>query len=228
MLKVLFFDAFRTLFDTKDTHIEAVRLIFETQNVTGVDIEAFHNKWDEYILENWTAPGGFRLQWPMFEECLARAFEHFGISHGDAAAGNKLWLELVAGAPPFPEARRVVGPLQKQYRTAIVSNSDNFEMKICLERLALDFDAVFTSEDARCYKPRPEIFKMALEYFQAAPQEAIMIGDSWTADVQGAAAAGLRCVWINRTGRDTPSGGAQPVAVLPDLNDLPHVLETLK
>lgn len=227
MLKLLLFDAFRTLFDTYDTHTRAVRMIFETQGIAGVDVEAFHHKWDEYIVEKWRAPGAFELQWPMFEDCLARTFAHFGVAHGDAAAGNRLWLDLVAASPPFPETAEVVQPLSRQYKTAIVSNSDNFEMEICLSRLNLKFDAVFTSEDVRSYKPRPEIFLAALEHFGASPDDAIMIGDSLNADVAGAHNAGIRAVWINRTGRTLPPGGPEPEFTLPDLTGLPKILESI-
>jgi FMN phosphatase YigB (HAD superfamily) len=32
------------------------------------------------------------------------------------------------------------------------------------------------------------------------PEETVMIGDSWTADVEGARSAGIRAIWFNRTG----------------------------
>lgn len=228
MLKLLLFDAFRTLFDTKDTHTVAVRRILESQNITGIDIEAFHRQWDVFIVEQWSADGPFRLQWDMFEDCLDRTFRHFEAVRYDARAGIEIWKDLVASAPPFPEAAPVLAALNGSYRTAIVSNSDNFEMDICLSRLGADFDAVFTSENVRSYKPRPELFQAALEEFGARPDEAIMIGDSLNADVAGAHNAGLRAVWINRGGGAPKPGGPVPDFTLPDLTGLPALLQSLQ
>jgi 2-haloacid dehalogenase len=226
MIKVLFFDAFRTLFDTFKTHTEATRLILEHEKL-DVDFNEFHDKWDERIMERWRADEPFRLLWPIFEDCLIDTFEYCGAKNYDAAAGIKMWLDLVASAPPFPETVAVVEPLSRQYKTAIVSNSDNFEMKLCLERLGLNFDAVFTSEDVRSYKPRVEIFQAALAHFDASPDEAVMIGDSLSADVEGARNAGLKSIWINRTGKEIPPGKPRPDFTLPDLKGLPEILAAM-
>ena len=60
------------------------------------------------------------------------------------------------------------------------------------------------SEEAGVSKPHPRIFEIALERAGAAAAEAVMLGDSWTNDVEGARAAGIRAVWFNRDGRDAP------------------------
>ena len=47
-----------------------------------------------------------------------------------------------------------------------------------------------------------------------------MVGDSLDRDVEGARAAGLRAVWINRTGQPRPDG----VTAITTLAELPAVL----
>jgi len=49
-------------------------------------------------------------------------------------------------------------------------------------------------------KPDPDIFLAACEALGVAPQEAVYVGDDVLLDVQGAQQAGLRAVWLNRTG----------------------------
>ena len=48
-----------------------------------------------------------------------------------------------------------------------------------------------------------------------------MVGDSLANDVDGALAAGLRAVWLNRDGRDRPPGrpGVVEIASLTELAD---------
>jgi putative hydrolase of the HAD superfamily len=60
------------------------------------------------------------------------------------------------------------------------------------------------SEEAGVSKPDPRIFEMALERANARAGEAVMVGDSWANDVEGARAAGIRAVWFNRDGRLAP------------------------
>ena len=47
-------------------------------------------------------------------------------------------------------------------------------------------------------KPNPAFFRMALEAGGAEPHEALMVGDSYRADVRGAWAAGMDAVWLDR------------------------------
>ena len=50
-------------------------------------------------------------------------------------------------------------------------------------------------------KPDPRIFAIALERLGCAAADAVMIGDSWPADIEGARAAGVRAIWFNRSGQ---------------------------
>ncbi len=223
MIKALFFDAFRTLFDSFKTHIDATVMILERRGL-DIDPDAFHEKWDEYILAGWK-DGEFMLQWPMFEECLGKTFEHFGVMEYDAKADIQCWLDLVAGAPVFPEAAQVLQELEEKYIIAILSNTDNFEIGMCLRRHPLPVRHVFTSEDARCYKPNRRIFDDALAAAGVSAAEAVMIGDSQFADVTGAYNAGIKSIWINRTGKEPRPGLPLPDAELPDLMGVPAVIE---
>jgi HAD superfamily hydrolase (TIGR01549 family) len=49
-------------------------------------------------------------------------------------------------------------------------------------------------------KPDPAIFLAACAALDVAPQDAVYVGDDILLDVQGAQRAGLRAVWLNRTG----------------------------
>jgi len=74
---------------------------------------------------------------------------------------------------------------------------------------------VFTSEDARAYKPRRELFDLALGETGLRPEEVIHIGDSLSSDVGGAASAGIRALWLNRSGKAAPEG-VDRIAALPE------------
>jgi len=71
--------------------------------------------------------------------------------------------------------------------------------------LASFVDALVVSEEAGMSKPDPEIFRIALDRVGAPADHAVMLGDSWAADIVGAVRAGIRPVWFNPGRKPRPS-----------------------
>ncbi len=112
----------------------------------------------------------------------------------------------VPGAAPLVEALRRAGVL-----LVIVTNNVTSEQRLKLDRCGLSpyVDALVTSEDVGATKPDVQIFAAGLQAAGAAAGDAVMIGDSWATDVDGALGAGLRAVWLNRTGSRAPRDAAR-------------------
>ena len=108
----------------------------------------------------------------------------------------------VAGAPALLAA------ITSYARIAIVSNNLLEEQQEKLRTCGMDefVDALVVSEVAGTSKPDPAIFRLALDRLHALPGGAVMVGDSWAADVVGARAAGLRAIWFNPDGALAPAG----------------------
>lgn len=106
----------------------------------------------------------------------------------------------VAGAAEFLEAVRA------RATVVVVSNNLLEEQQDKLRHCALDrhVDVLVVSEEVGVSKPEARIYEVALERAGARADEAVMLGDSWVNDVEGARAAGIRAVWFNRDGRDAP------------------------
>ena len=68
-----------------------------------------------------------------------------------------------------------------------VSNIDRTDLDAALthHELAGYFTHLVTSQDARAYKPRPELFTTALGLLGLGPHEVIHVGDSLASDVAG-------------------------------------------
>ncbi len=103
---------------------------------------------------------------------------------------------------------------ERGLRIFCVSNWD-YELGEVLERIGLAdlLDGVVTSAGAGVRKPDPAIFEVALRAAGCTAAEAIHIGDS-DEDVEGARAAGIDVLRIDRDGA---SGGAGDVTSLADL-----------
>jgi putative hydrolase of the HAD superfamily len=67
--------------------------------------------------------------------------------------------------------------------------------------LARHFSTVHISSRVGAAKPDAAIFHAALAAHGIHPHEAVYVGDSLRDDARGAAAAGLRAVWLDRTDR---------------------------
>lgn len=88
----------------------------------------------------------------------------------------------------------------------VVSNIDTDDVMKAIAYHGLKPAGVFTSEDAKSYKPRKEIFELALKETGLNADEVIHIGDSISSDVKGASALGIRTLWLNRFDKVVPDG----------------------
>jgi 2-haloacid dehalogenase/putative hydrolase of the HAD superfamily len=102
----------------------------------------------------------------------------------------------------------------------VVSNADRADLEAAVARLGLPVAGVCTSEDARSYKPHPEIFEEALRRTGWRREAVVHVGDSLHSDVGGAIVAGLRCAWVNRAHRIHDIGTHVPDFELRGLSDL--------
>ena len=84
-------------------------------------------------------------------------------------------------------------------KLAVVSNFDS-RLDRLLETLLLRqwFTAVLISSRCGVAKPDPRLFHLALERLELSPHEVWHLADS-AADLQGARAAGIRCILVQRT-----------------------------
>lgn len=106
----------------------------------------------------------------------------------------------VEGAPALLRA------LHGRVKVGVVSNNHTAEQREKIQAIGIAgyLDFVLTSEDVGVEKPKPAIFHAALARAGAKPEEAVMVGDSWPADIVGARSAGIPAVWLNRRGFARP------------------------
>ncbi len=140
----------------------------------------------------------------------------------------------------YMEARRamdgaaeLLAELRPHARVAIVTNNllEEQQNKLQYCGLATFVNALVASEDVGVSKPDPAIFRIALERVGALKGDAVMVGDSWQADIAGAHAAGIRAVWFNPHGlpRPAPDYSADEIRSLRPAREIAaRLLERLK
>lgn len=88
----------------------------------------------------------------------------------------------------------------------LVTNSDTGYVEQAVRQCGIVPAGIVTSEMARCPKPHPGIYQLALELSGLAPDQVVHIGDSLQGDALGPAKLGIRTIWLNTEGRPVPQG----------------------
>ena len=101
----------------------------------------------------------------------------------------------------------------------VVSNIDRADLDAAIRHTGLELPLSVTSEDARSYKPRPELFEVGLHQLGLQHHEVLHVGDSWSSDIVGATTLGIGVAWVSEPQRAVPDD-AKIVHRCTDLRDL--------
>jgi putative hydrolase of the HAD superfamily len=135
--------------------------------------------------------------------------------------GERFGTERRARHEVFADVAAGLAELSETYVLALVTNGAS-----CLQREKLAacglgdyFAAVVVSAEFGVGKPDGAIFRYALTQVHCDTKHAVMVGDSLSRDVNGAVAASLGAVCVNRVGRLRPDRlhDAPEAATLSDL-----------
>jgi len=115
-----------------------------------------------------------------------------------------MWNKNMLLAKPFPETIKTLEELKKDYKLAIISNTDNFSLEPVLDKFDLRkyFDAIILSYEAGYLKSNNKMFEEAMKKLGIKKKkECIMVGDSMESDIAGAAKAKIHAVLVDRRNR---------------------------
>jgi putative hydrolase of the HAD superfamily len=103
---------------------------------------------------------------------------------------------------PFPDAPPALGALREEGLTLVCVSNWDCSLAEVLEGCGLGhaLDGVVTSAAAGARKPDPAIFAPALRLAECEPGEALHVGDTPEEDLEGAHAAGIPALLIDRAG----------------------------
>jgi HAD superfamily hydrolase (TIGR01549 family) len=160
-----------------------------------------------------------------FHELLGR----YGVESADAIAEAQNWYQTnrFFGLRLFPDAVETLTVSRRDGRSVgLITNgpADVQRAKIELLDLERHVDFVLISGEFGKAKPDPGIFEEGLRLGGVTADEALFIGDSPEFDIAGACAAGIRSIWVNRTGRGWSYSGCRPDQEVTDLASLRTLL----
>ncbi len=206
------FDAYGTLFDVHSA-------IARHAEDAGAEASRFSEIWRAKQLEyTWTLTlaGQYLDFWTLTEQALDYAFSR--VPAVDRALKPKL-LDAYFYLDAFADARELLQELKSGgQQTAILSNGSPCMLMGAVEAAALTplIDAVLSVDSIRMYKPRPEVYRLAIDRLGCGLDGIVFVSaNRW--DVMGAARFGFRAIWVNRANLPDEYLDAPPAEVVRDL-----------
>ena len=229
MLSLILFDVDDTLMDYKAAESAVLRRIF-AQNGKEADPAALEDLWGL----SWHYWDLHQLSQTWREE-VQREYHrryHAAVLAYCAAMREKYALNMEADAlyerfnafmadavTLYDDALPVLSALQSRFTIGSASNALASSLRARVAAMGIPIEHVFLSEEMGCVKPARAFFEGAARAAGVAPGDCLMVGDSLTSDIAGAAGAGMRTCWINRTGRPL-TGGCTPDYIITSLSEL--------
>ena len=103
-----------------------------------------------------------------YRDLLAIVYRRLAEEWGVAARWDDCvaYGESVGDWPAFADTVEALAYLKRHFKLVILSNVDNRSFAASNARLQVDFDAIYTAEDAGAYKPADVVFDYMLEKLQ--------------------------------------------------------------
>ena len=212
-IRAVLFDLDDTLFDHRGASRAALAEVHR-RHASASDFEAFEGAHVRILEElHLEVLAGTRGLDDARRERFRRVFEAIGMPLSAEDAGAVAAAYRAGYVPSWRAvegAAALVTAIRARARVGVISNNliEETREKLAFCGLTSLVDAVVVSGDEGISKPDPRLFHIALDRLGVTAGETVMFGDSWAADIVGAARAGIRRVWFNPRRRPKPADPA--------------------
>lgn len=150
------------------------------------------------------------------DRCAEEMRRALGLSELDHATARRAMLGALEFRA-YPDVLPALGELRERGLALVVASNWDCSLPEWLAPTGIMelVDGVVTSAEVGAPKPDPRVFERALAIAGVGPPEAIHVGDKVDNDVEGAGAAGVRAVLVQREGEPPP--GVEAVRSLREL-----------
>jgi 2-haloacid dehalogenase len=219
-VKAFAFDAYGTLFDV----LSVTSLCEQLFPGKGVALaQLWRVKQLQYSMMR-SLMGRHRGFWQLTEDGLVYACKSLGLAL-TAEARTRL-MEAYLSLAAFPDVKPGLEALKALgFRLAVLSNGEPKMLEAAARSAGILtlLDHIVSVEEVKIFKPSPRVYNLAPERLSMSNAElGFVSSNSW--DAAGAASAGLRAFWIQRSAAEPPEelgfGAERVVHALTDLAPL--------
>lgn len=195
----LLFDADGTLFDYDTAEEKALLATFRQMNISYQP--AYGPLYRRFNAEVWEAFEAGKISAERLRvERFSRLLGATGVDADALEFSTRYLLNLSLGTDLMPGAIDTLQALRPVYRLALITNGLKDVQRPRLERagIAHFFEVIAISEEIGVAKPDPAFFDALFAQLGNPPlEQALVIGDGLTSDIQGALQYGLDACWYN-------------------------------
>ena len=217
---VLTFDCYGTLIDWETGIWDALQPLLKTsgENLLRTHVLAEYAQVEHDVeAKNGRTPYGDVLA--LVHKELAR---RLGLQ--STASLDERFAGSISAWPAFRDSATALRELKERYKLVILSNVHNVGIAASIEKLGVDFDAVYTAEDIGSYKPSDENFRYLLDALQRdfgfAKDDVLHTAQSLFHDHAPANRFAIANAWIDRQRLSEGGtwGATAPVTEMPTVD----------
>jgi len=193
----LLFDTYGTVVDWRSAVLEALEALGRPRGL-AVAWQAILADWEPRPIMDRVNRG--EVPWMTMEEIHRRALGASLTRHritGLTEAEIDRLVQARWRLVPWPDAVPGLTRLKQRYVISPLSNASFTGMVRLAKFAGLPWDCVITAENARCYKPRPEVYRTAVSLLGLRPDQAMMVA-AHNYDLRAARGEGLRTAFVPR------------------------------
>src|SRR5262245_33549619 len=231
-VRALTCDTYGTIVDWRGSILDELHA-FGQARALNLDWETFLSDWKSCYRAGMERVNAGEWAWTTIDTIYRRRLDELlrtygigGVTEQEVEHLNRVWWRL----RPWPDSVAGLTRLRTRYIITPLSNA-SFAGMVHLGRFArLPWDCILTAENAKRYKPAPEVYRLAIELLGLRPSEIMMVA-AHNYDLAAARSHGMRTAFVPRP---TEYGPAQETDLKPesdwdvvakDMEDLARVLD---
>ena len=217
--QLITFDMYSATLDINGSAVPMVEKILNKDRAFSKDFfSLWRNQQWNYLLLNNSMEKGYKSYQYITRTVLHYTADKLGISleNDQEESLMKIWTSF----KPWPEAPSVLKELKNRgYKIGMLSNGDQDMLAPLADATGVNFDYIFSADEAGFYKPNPNVYEVPSHRLGIKKDQWLHVAGS-VFDVMGTKAAGYNCAWSNRYGDYVLDPKFEPDYMMKNLNDL--------
>jgi 2-haloacid dehalogenase len=203
-VQALLFDTYGTVVDWREGVLDALVTLGRSRGLV-VDWEAFLVDWNARPIIDRVNRG--EMAWMTMESIHRHALEVALSRYGVTGLTDREIDQLVHARwrlRPWSDAVPGLKRLRQRYVISPLSNASFIGMVRLAKFAGLPWDCVITAENARCYKPHPDVYRTAVSLLGLRPDQVMLVA-AHNYDLRAAQGEGLHTAFVPRPSEYGPS-----------------------
>ena len=236
--RLLCLDAGFTLLSPRRSLADALASVLaaDGQSVREADLRAAWEEadrwfWDEYHRpenDTWSDDSRIEEYWRTYHRHM---LERLGLEAHREVLDRVLASQFAVDAwEPYPDVEPMLRAVRDDGVAIGIVSDWGSNLRSIVSELDLDryLDFVLPSGAVGVAKPNPAFYRLALAEAGVDAADALMVGDSYRADVRGAWSAGMDALWLHRSQGTTITPADEPipsdVRLIRSLDEVPEIV----